>query len=525
LGKMATDLDRLLSVSITSSDAPDVPLNLVLCPDAEPIKIGRNPKNEVVVNRGGVSWTHLELLVSTDAHDNAILEVKDLSSNGAVLQLPYQHGRRLEKGVATAVPHCAVLLLPYRVKEEAEASGNARTQLLVRIEGEEDPVPPPPDGEAAPMPLHPDQAPPPPPEDEQPAVHSGASMEVQAPPPPPEPNLAARSRSRSRSRRSPGRRALRDSYDPEATHDAGTTMVDAADAAVESVLASRSEVATAVESNGSRRGRRGEKENAPTANARPANNGAALTPGCKVRVVGFQAKGEWNGKCGTLLQLDAVAGIWKVRMEDGSGKAFRPRNLELVEEAPKPAGAPGPNADAASAPTAGNWQGADLVAGLPVLSKASAPKLPPLLTGPLPGPLPTGPPPRGPPPSGPPPLGPPPLGPPPQGPPPLGPPPNRPGLPAPVGFMSGPPPSGPPPSGPPPSGPPPSGPPPSGLPPSGPPPNGPPSTAVMPTGAAVPVGMPLPLTMQMPLPMAMPLGVPPLGFPMPASQGIPQVPR
>eukprot|EP00971_Amphidinium_carterae_P088667 1754343-Amphidinium_carterae.1 len=32
---------------------------------------------EVVVNRGGVSWTHLELLVSTDAHDNAILEVKD----------------------------------------------------------------------------------------------------------------------------------------------------------------------------------------------------------------------------------------------------------------------------------------------------------------------------------------------------------------------------------------------------------------------------------------------------------------
>mmetsp|Transcript_34005 Transcript_34005/g.62223 ORF Transcript_34005/g.62223 Transcript_34005/m.62223 type:complete len:523 (+) Transcript_34005:183-1751(+) len=522
---MATDLDRILSVSITSSDAPDVPLNFVLRPDAEAIKIGRNPKSEVVVNRGGVSWAHLELLVSTDADDNAILEVKDLSSNGAVLQLPYQHGRRLEKGIATTVPHCAVLLLPYRVKEEAEASGNARTQLLVRIDGEEDPVPPP-DGEAPPLPL-PEQAPPPPPEDDQPQQPSGTSVDPLEPPPPPELNLATRSRSRSRSRKARLKKAPVDSYDPEATPDTGATMVDAADAAVASVLASRSEVA-ASENSCSKRGRRVEKENAAGANPRPAKNGETLTPGCKVRVVGFQAKGEWNGKCGTLLQLDAVAGIWKVRMEDGSGKAFRPRNLELVEGPSKPAAAPDQGGDAA-APTAGCWQGADLVAGLPVLSKSAAPKLPPLLTGPLPGPLPTGPPPRGPPPSGPPPAGPPPLGPPPNGPPPLGPPPNGPGLPAPAGFPTGPPPNGPPPSGPPPSGPPPSGPPPSGPPPAGPPPG-----AVIPAGAAVPVGMPLPLTMPMSMPMAMPLGVPPLGFPMPgmpfglslpATQGIPPVRR
>ncbi|CAE7022409.1 unnamed protein product [Symbiodinium natans] len=58
-----------------------------------------------------------------------------------------------------------------------------------------------------------------------------------------------------------------------------------------------------------------------------------------VRVVGLKAKGELNGKVGLLVEWDKAKGYWKVRMEDGSGKAFRSANLEPhVVPPPAPAG-------------------------------------------------------------------------------------------------------------------------------------------------------------------------------------------
>merc|ERR1711920_809847 len=43
--------------------------------------------------------------------------------------------------------------------------------------------------------------------------------------------------------------------------------------------------------------------------------------------------GELNGKPCTILEFDKAHGYWKVRMEDGSGKAFRAANLEAMNEA------------------------------------------------------------------------------------------------------------------------------------------------------------------------------------------------
>ncbi|CAE7631328.1 unnamed protein product [Symbiodinium sp. CCMP2592] len=62
-----------------------------------------------------------------------------------------------------------------------------------------------------------------------------------------------------------------------------------------------------------------------------------------VRVVGLKAKGELNGKVGLLVEWDEAKGYWKVRMEDGSGKAFRSVNLE-PHVVPPPAPAAGSKA-------------------------------------------------------------------------------------------------------------------------------------------------------------------------------------
>ncbi|CAE7500671.1 unnamed protein product, partial [Symbiodinium necroappetens] len=68
-----------------------------------------------------------------------------------------------------------------------------------------------------------------------------------------------------------------------------------------------------------------------------------FSPGQFVRVVGLKAKGELNGKVGLLVEWDKAKNYWKVRMEDGSGKAFRSVNLE-PHVVPPPAPAAGSKA-------------------------------------------------------------------------------------------------------------------------------------------------------------------------------------
>eukprot|EP00747_Dinoflagellata_sp_TGD_P186915 gnl/TRDRNA2_/TRDRNA2_44291_c0_seq1.p1 gnl/TRDRNA2_/TRDRNA2_44291_c0~~gnl/TRDRNA2_/TRDRNA2_44291_c0_seq1.p1 ORF type:complete len:419 (-),score=78.31 gnl/TRDRNA2_/TRDRNA2_44291_c0_seq1:130-1386(-) len=52
-------------------------------------------------------------------------------------------------------------------------------------------------------------------------------------------------------------------------------------------------------------------------------------PGTRVRVVELQQRTELNGSLATVVEWVEAIGRWKVRMDDGSRKTFRPENLEL----------------------------------------------------------------------------------------------------------------------------------------------------------------------------------------------------
>jgi len=56
-------------------------------------------------------------------------------------------------------------------------------------------------------------------------------------------------------------------------------------------------------------------------------------PGQQVQVKGLQARPDLNGSKGTVVEWDSGEARWKVRMEDGSGKMFKPSNIDLWESA------------------------------------------------------------------------------------------------------------------------------------------------------------------------------------------------
>jgi len=56
-----------------------------------------------------------------------------------------------------------------------------------------------------------------------------------------------------------------------------------------------------------------------------------IEEGQVVRVCGLQARPELNGQEGTVVEFDDGEGRWKVWMNDGSGKMFKPSTLEIVQ--------------------------------------------------------------------------------------------------------------------------------------------------------------------------------------------------
>lgn len=56
----------------------------------------------------------------------------------------------------------------------------------------------------------------------------------------------------------------------------------------------------------------------------------SLRAGDRIQVVGLKTRLELNGLVGILTGFDREEGRWKVRMEDNTGKLFRPQNLELA---------------------------------------------------------------------------------------------------------------------------------------------------------------------------------------------------
>merc|ERR1719217_1932533 len=83
---------------------------------------------------------------------------------------------------------------------------------------------------------------------------------------------------------------------------------------------------------------------------------SSFRSGQRVRVVGLKARPELNGLEGTVNEWDETQGRWKVRMDDGAGKMYKPENMEVVAEQSGGAAAPppAPVADAASSTQQGD---------------------------------------------------------------------------------------------------------------------------------------------------------------------------
>lgn len=221
-------MDEPLTVffSVTTSDDP-TPMHFQLSAKDDPLKVGRNKKSGIVVNKPGVSWVHLEIKFSPETGG---LLLRDLSTNGVGLR----SGRndtmtKVEKEVDTELPSGAAITLPFRIRP---TQGELQTTLTFSIDG------------------------------------------------------------------------------------------------VDSPSSELTESEEAVEVVQERKGKRKKPEGKDKGKEKKKKVKHEFTAGQFVRVVGLKAKGELNGKVGLLMEWDEGNGYWKVRMEDGTGKAFRPANLE-----------------------------------------------------------------------------------------------------------------------------------------------------------------------------------------------------
>jgi hypothetical protein len=275
-----------ISFSITSSDDPAKPHRFTLGPEDQPIKIGRYKKNSLTLSNTGVSWVHLEL-----KQVGLGLVARDLSSNGVGLKAPYHDEPvRIEKGVDVEVEHGSLLVLPFKVSRKEKHADSPQTTLTIEVDGCEvkksGPVLVTVLGEAPVGGLGaPGQA----------LLAStreaegGDTLDLRSESP-----QSHRSRSRSRGKEVRKSESLQES----------------------------SANGVAGEADESKQEQAGAKK----------KDKKKLGPGSVVRVKGLQARGELNGKIGTIIEFDQAGGFWKVRMEDGTGKAFKPANLTLAPQ-------------------------------------------------------------------------------------------------------------------------------------------------------------------------------------------------
>jgi len=96
-----------------------------------------------------------------------------------------------------------------------------------------------------------------------------------------------------------------------------------------------------------------------------------LATGARVRVCGLASRPELNGKLGSLLQFEDEHGRWKVIMDDGTGLALRPRNLEPLGASSSTA-TPANRSGAASCETTGASAASSTAAGIAAAGATAA---------------------------------------------------------------------------------------------------------------------------------------------------------
>lgn len=96
----------------------EAPRRFRVAPGKRPVKVGRGPKNDIVLGMNGVSAHHLDLL-AVESSDGPMLAVRDVSMNGTcILTVRGASPERLTKDITVEVVDSAVLLLPFKVKPD-----------------------------------------------------------------------------------------------------------------------------------------------------------------------------------------------------------------------------------------------------------------------------------------------------------------------------------------------------------------------------------------------------------------------
>lgn len=252
--------------SVTNSEDPQNPLRFVLGPKDKPLKVGRNKKSSIVVSQTGISWDHLEIRPSQRGDEGAefSLCVRDVSSNGVGL-------RRSRKGE----------LQRLEKDVDTELPPGASLEMPFRVKATEGQT-----EDACRTVLHVSID----------GVDSPSSELTESDP---EEQVEEAPVAEDRQREA--------MFNPEASPE------------VERQRKRKAKGGTA----------NGQDQSAKDRPAKERKRKHDFTPGQFVKVVGLKgAKASLNGNAGLLVEWDPAHSAWKVRMEDGSGKAFRPSNLE-----------------------------------------------------------------------------------------------------------------------------------------------------------------------------------------------------
>lgn len=116
---MAADHEMALRFTVAREHGEHEPKHFTLKVDAEtPVRIGRAPGNDIIVESRGVSQYHSELrYVRLDGQVGPRLCLRDISMNGTGLKRPDGKGPvHLEKKVDTELPDGAQILIPMLLK-------------------------------------------------------------------------------------------------------------------------------------------------------------------------------------------------------------------------------------------------------------------------------------------------------------------------------------------------------------------------------------------------------------------------
>lgn len=111
---------NLPSLAFTIEVDGERPRKFRIAPGKRAVKVGRGPKNDIVLGVNGISAHHLDLL-ALDHGQGPTLAVRDVSTNGTcIVSAPGGTPLKLAKDTEIEVLNSSLLLLPFKVKPNGD---------------------------------------------------------------------------------------------------------------------------------------------------------------------------------------------------------------------------------------------------------------------------------------------------------------------------------------------------------------------------------------------------------------------